>query len=284
VLPPWYRDCVADVCLAALLDARPTGPFWGRSWVEEVLDRHLLPSESALMRLKGWSIGASVGSETFVQSRPIVRDRDADPIDDLLRTPAPCTLAAFTVGGNGDDVGEATHGSVVLRFRRFVAVRSGDPLDAGVRAALRADVPDFIARSEGVASDGDLVFHRFLAALHAAGALGAAYAPGEAFRAALRTIDASLGATSHCLMVTDGRTLGVVHRGGMLLSFEPPAEATPPRTWRVEDTTRPTARASLLAYLPGPPPDAPVGAAERIAEGIFTIEPARPRVLTRDPG
>jgi hypothetical protein len=275
---------VADVCLAALLDARPSGPFWGRSWVEQVLDRHLLPAENALTRLKGWSIGASVGSETFVQSRPIVRDRDADPIDDLLRTPAPCTLAAFTVGVNGDDVGDAAHGSNVLRFRRFVAVRSGNPLAPSVRDALRAEVPDFIARSEGVASDGDLVFHRFLASLHQDGALGAAYAPAAAFRAALRTIDAKLGAVDHCLMVTDGRTLGVVHHGGTLLSFEPPAEASPPRTWRVDDGARTGARASLLAYLPGPPPEAPMGGAERIADGVFTIEPARPRILTRDPG
>jgi hypothetical protein len=86
------------------------------------------------------------------------------------------------------------------------------------------------------------------------------------------------------LMVSDGRTLGVVHRGGMLLMFHPSSASTNTRrTLRLEDEARASARGSLLWFDPGPPAETPVPNAERIAEGVFTIESSRPRQLARDP-
>ena len=36
-------------------------------------------------------------------------------------------------------------------------------------------------------------------------------------------------------------------------------------------------------YDPGPPLEAPLPNAERVAEGVFTIESLRPRLIVRDP-
>jgi hypothetical protein len=83
-------------------------------------------------------------------------------------------------------------------------------------------------------------------------------------------------------MVSDGRTLGVVHRGGTLLLFQPPTVGNR-RALKFEDEGRASARGSLLWFDPGPPADAPSPKAERIAEGIFTIESLRPRQIGRDP-
>jgi hypothetical protein len=234
------------------------------------------------MSLRGWSVGSVVGNETFVQARPIVRDAEVEPIEDLLRTPAPCILAAFSAGPGGERLGE-THTPIRLaRFRRWIGVRAEAELDADTRRRLREEVPDFLARSQTLGNDGELVFLRFLAALHAHGALGSAYAPPEVVRRALRTTEALLGDGPVNLMVSDGRTLGVAHRGGMLLSFQPRTVASRRALKVEEDTTRTSARGNLLWFDPGPPAEAPVPNAERIAEGIFTIESSRPRVIGRE--
>jgi len=277
---------VALSFLLALLDARPSGPAWDHAWLSDVLGQHLLrriaSNPAGALQLRGWSVGSVVGNETFVQARPIVRDPEVEPVEDLLRTPAPCILAAFHAIDGGDRLGD-THSPIRLaRFRRWIGVRAEAELDADSRRRLRDEVPDFLARSQTLGNDGELVFLRFLAALHGLGALGSPYAAPETVRRALRITEALLGDGAVNLMVSDGRTLGVVHRGGTLLSFQPPMTGHR-RAIKFEDEARASARASMLFYDPGPPLEAPLPNAERVAEGVFTIESLRPRLIVRDP-
>jgi len=283
----WYAANVSISFLLALLDARPSGPAWDHAWLSDMLGEHLLrrvaANVGAPLSLRGWSVGSVVGNETFVQARPIVRDPEVEPVEDLLRTPAPCILAAFNAAPGGDRLGE-THTPIRLaRFRRWIGVRAEAELDADTRRRLRDEVPDFLGRSQTLGNDGELVFQRFLAALHAAGALGSAYAPPEVVRRALRTTEALLGDGPVNLMVSDGRTLGVVHRGGTLLLFQPPTVGSTRRALKIEDEARASPRGSLLWFDPGPPAEAPSPKAERIAEGVFTIESLRPRQIGRAP-
>lgn len=275
---------MAPSYLLALLDARPSGPPWPAEWIADVLDQHLhrriaqlADERTAGVRLRGWSVGATVGNETFVQARPTVRDRDLEPVEDVLRNPAHCTIAAFTAASD-DEAASGASKPALSRFRRWIGVRAEGPLDLDTRRRLRAEVPDFLARGELVGSDGELVFFRFLAALHALGGLGGAYATPELIRRALRTTEALLGDGPLNLMISDGRTLGVIHRGGTLLAIDPPR---PPGVRGSADDTKPP-RGNLLWFDAGPPSDNPALGAERLAEGIFTIECTRPRVPTRE--
>jgi hypothetical protein len=277
---------VAASYLLALLDARPTGAPVPAPWLAKVLDERLharvarVADTTTTHRLRGWSVGAVVGNETFVQARPIVRDALTEPVEDVLRTPAPCILASFHVGTDDERFAES-HPSVRLaRFRRWIGTRAEAELDADTRRRLRAEIPDFLARSQTINNDSELVFLRFLAALHASGALGAPFATPEEVRRALRTTEALLGDSHINVMVSDGRTLGVIHRGGTLYSVAPPLPTG--RAVKPEDEARAAARHNLLWYDPDGPPELPPPAAERLAEGIFTIECLRPRVLAKD--
>lgn len=275
---------MATLTLAALLDARPDRPFWGRGWLEHVLARHLPGystdgSDATVEELCGWSVGAVLGNETLVQSRPIVRDRETDPLDDLLRTSAACIVAAFA-NRSTELVADTAALVRVARYRRWMGVRDGGTLTLEQRHAVRAELPDFLARGAGQ-SDTELIFLRYLAALHELGALGKAYAPHEAIAAALRAVGERFPDGHLNLLVSDGRTLGIFHRGGTLLAFEPPSDVRPHRSWRV-DTGEPSAPAMLFLWKDGPPPESPVGGAERIAEGVLTVASARPSLLERE--
>ena len=271
---------MVGLTLAALLDARPNRPFWGRAWVEQVLTKHLpgFDADPSGDELCGWSVGAALDNETLVQSRPILRDR-ADPVEDLLRTPAGCIVAAFASRAPNMLVSDTASSIRVARYRRWMGVRNGDDLTSDQRSASRADLPDFLARAAG-SSDTEIVFLRYLAALHELGALGKAYAPHDAIRAALRAVGERFPDGPANLFVSDGRTLGILHRGGTLLAFEPPKDVRPSRSWRV-DTGEPSAPAMLFLWKAGPPPDAPDGA-ERISEGVLTVPVAKPSLLERD--
>ncbi len=225
-------------------------------------------------------MGSVVGNETFVQARPIVRDANNEPVEDVLRTASPCVIASFHVGTDDERFAEA-HPSVRLaRFRRWIGTRAEVELSPATRQRMRGEIPDFLARSQSVNNDSELVFLRFLAALHASGALGAPFATAAEVRQALATTHALLGEGPSNLMVSDGRTLGVVHHGGTLYSLAPPLPTG--RALRPEDVARAAARHNLLWYDPDGPSELPPAGAERIPEGIFTIECLRPRTLSRD--
>ncbi|MBC8070931.1 MAG: hypothetical protein IAG13_21565, partial [Deltaproteobacteria bacterium] len=72
----------------------------------------------------------------------------------------------------------------------------------------------------------------------------------------------------------------VIHRGGTMLAIAPPNPGT--RAIKLEEATGTPWRGNLLWFDPGPPPETPPPGAERIAEGVFTIECLRPHTLARD--
>jgi hypothetical protein len=280
--------------LVALLDARPNRPFWGRPWVESVLEDHLpaLASHAAAgvegqgeaVRTFGWSVGAVAGGETLVQSRPIVRGADVDPVDDLLRANAACIVAAFSTGTR-----ERTAPRDVVRiarYRRFMAATAGPPLSDTLRRELQAALPDFLARTNGSKSDGELMLMRLLASLHEQGMFGKALAPADALRRGLSALGRMLpqgeGAEPMAIFVSDGRTLGVLHRAGTLLSFEPPEALRPAARFRVDGSAAPSVPASLVLWMAGSGPPVPYVGAERIADGVLSVESSRPGELVRD--
>ena len=106
------------------------------------------------------SVGAVIGNETCVQARPIVRDPNNEPVEDVLRTPAPCPIASFQAGTDDERFAETNPTIRMARFRRWVGVRSEPELDADTRRRIRGEIPDFLARSQTLGNDGELVFLR----------------------------------------------------------------------------------------------------------------------------
>lgn len=267
----------------ALLDARPNGPFWGRAWVEDVLGHHLPGHARDLgpeLRLCGWSVGTVLGNETLVQSRPMVRNLEVDPVDELLRRSASCTVATFAAA-KADEKVAASDSVKVARFQRWIGVRHGPSLSPALRASLHEELPAFLARDAAQRTDAELVFLRLLAFIHEAGALGQTFTAPDHLRAALSRLAARLPDGDLSMFVSDGRTLGIVHRGGTLLVFEPPADVRPRRRWSFSGEEL-GAPAAIYLWLSGPPPDAAMSRAERIAHGVLSAQAVRPNLLVRD--
>ncbi len=272
--------------LLALLDAHPDGPGWARPWLEDAL-RTNLPGYDASrsdgdLTLRGWSVGAAWGNETLVQSRPIVRTSDVDPLDDLLRTPASCVVAAFSVHSTAAGSLVAPPPVKLSRFRRWLGVRVGTTLPPDHAAALRAALPGFLSRHQIDRSDGELVFLTFLAQLHGAGGLRKTYSEPEAIRQALQaTAEVLECERAENLMVSNGRTFAMLHQGGALVSFEPPPGDGPGARFQVKPGTDAGRRTNLLLHSEHPPADTPQQGGERVGEGVFSIDVRSPRTIGR---
>lgn len=270
--------------LLALLDGHPDGPGWARPWLSDTLGA-VLPgyAEGTDLTLRGWSVGAAWGNETLVQSRPIVRNRSVDPLDDLLRTPASCVLAAFCVQPKRPFGVVAPPAVKLSRFRRWLGVRVGTLLPAERSSSLRRGLPGFLARHQVDRGDGELVFLSFLAELHAAGGLRKTYSPPELIRQALAASAERLQIEPpHNLMVSDGRTFAMLHDGGALVSYEPPPDQDgQPRRFRVNGEVDETRRTNLLLHSDEAPEAAPQHGGERVAPGVFTIDVRQPRNIAR---
>jgi hypothetical protein len=280
------------VALAALVHALPEG-FSEATWLgQAIAERWSLyvgPGEAATGRVRAWVVGGVQDNETLVQARPVVRDPRADFIADLLRAPTQTTLAAYAAlpaGPGGSDSGQSLPPSLnMVRFQRWIGVRAegdllpGRPDEAeAMRAELRSKLPEFLVRSGGPVGDRELVVLSFLAGLHAAGELGKAYATPATIRSCLAALDQRLGRPERFnLVVSDGRTVGVIHRGGRLVSLQPPP---PPRPARAISQPHLRPSASLLLFDPaasGPPPETGL-----VAEGVFTVHVRQPGVYDRD--
>ena len=283
------------VALAALVHAQPEG-FTEVGWLGQTLaDRwsgYVGPGEAATGRVRAWVVGGVQDSETLVQARPVVRDPRADFVADLLRAPTQTTLAAYSAtpaspASPGHSPTAALPPTLAMvRFQRWIGVRAeldllpADRRDTdGLRAELRAALPEFLIRSGGPVGDRELVVLSFLAGLHAAGELGKAYATPATIRRALAAVDERLGRPDPFnLMVSDGRTVGVVHRGGRLVTLQPPP---PPRPARAISQPHQRPSASLLLFDPAaaaPLPDPAVV----VPEGVFTVHVRQPGVYDRD--
>ncbi len=274
------------VALAALVHAQPEG-FAEADWLAHMFAEHwsgyVAPGHAATGALRSWVVGGVQDNETLVQARPVVRDPRADLVADLLRAPTQTTLAAYAGGPGGSNSASLPTNLTMVRFQRWIGVRAESTLLGGeradeieaTRAALRAGLPDFLVRS-GPGGDRELVVLSFLAGLHAAGELGKAYASPTAIRTALTALDERLGHPEHFnLMVSDGRSVGVIHRGGRLVAVQPPAPQRPVRAIS-QPHLRPTA--SLLVLDPAPTAGS---SAQVVPEGVFTVHVRQPGVHDR---
>jgi hypothetical protein len=257
-----------------------------------MLTRHVpgyVDSDDVTPVMRGWSVGTVVGTETLVQARPVVAETNGRFLEDLLRASSACVIAAFATAPSGGPERRRLSSVGMSRFQRWVGVcaetaTGDDPEDGELADALLAELPDFLARSRIDRSDRELVLFGFLAALHRAGDLGGAYSKPEAIRAALGELDQRLDhRRPFNMMVSDGKTLGVLHYGGKLFAVEPPPEMlAPERRRRPPSEPNPTGpRASLLILDPRGPTVPATEGAERISEGIFTITALRPTTVER---
>jgi hypothetical protein len=270
----WYHRFVEFVSLAALVHALPEG-VPDATWLSAALQRHW-SALSATSGVRAWSVGGVQDNETLVQSRPVVRDPKADFLADLLRVPTQTTLAAYAASPPGHDPDRPMPAIAMTRFQRWVGVRAEADLHADARAALAAQLPDFLLRSSGgQPSDRALVVFGFLAGLHADGGLGKQYAPPEQIRQALTALDERLGRPQRInLLVCDGRTVGVLHRGGQFVAVPAPVPARP------RAISQPHTRAVGCALLFDPQP-APDPGATVVEPGVFTTSVRQPGLLER---
>ena len=257
------------LALVALVRAQPEGPALPAEWLEAALLAAFGAPAPAATR--SWSVGGVQGSETLVQSRPVVRDPGVRLVHDLLRAPSQCTIAAHAA--ELGDSGAAQRFSV-SRFQRWIGVASEPELPGeepgALRAALRDRLPGHLTRSSVEGSDRELLFMTAIAALPPQLALGRAYVDPAELRRALVAV-AALAAPSERLnlLISDGRTLGVLHRGGRMFALEAPHPRGPRRG------------ALLLLHTPTDSGDLPAGA-EAVDPGIFTITAREPVHIERD--
>jgi hypothetical protein len=267
---------VNSLALAALIQLQPQAAGALSAWIEESFEALLGPADERLSR--GWSVGGVHGGETLVQSRPLVRDPRVRLADDLLRAPSHCTLATHSQQrGEASGLARAT----ITRFQRWIGVAAEPELPAAdpaardhLRREIEAHLPGYLARSRTLGGDRELLVLAALAHLDPASALGKAYVDPSELRRALRQLDQQLGSppTIH-LMISDGRSLGVLHRGGRGLVMQPPIL----RPARALADTKPQSVALLLALNV----DAAVEGAEEVGEGILTISARPPLEIER---
>ncbi len=256
---------VSQTSLAALVRARFATPFWAPEFVAQVLEACWAP---CVDRTRGWSVGCVLGTETLVQSRPMIREPDGRFVEDFLRTPAPCTLAAYVC----DRDESQPPAPLVHRVGRWIGTAiCGAEIDA---EAIVADLPDFIQRERRTREPDEALFLAFLGALHAQGGLRSAYATDEQLSAALVALRERVG-DAHDLLVHDGRHLGIQNGRGRLAVFRAPPE--PGR--RARDDAPPAA--ALLTTCDQDFEQAARSGAERIAPGAFLLHPSRPMALAR---
>lgn len=263
-------------------------------WLTRVLsrcggDHHFAAEDDGVVR--AWSVGGVQGGETLVQSRPVVRDLRADFVADFLRAPSQTTLAAHAAappGHGAEDIPAPRLG--LARFQRWLGVRSEGALAAdeaeaaAVRERLLASLPDFLRRGLTHSGDRELTVFGFLGALHRSGDLNKPYVTPPQIRSALAALDELLGRPPRLnLLVCDGRTLGVLHRGGRLLMIDAPVPAGSLRAIAHAPPHR--IQASLLFHdfgAPGGPPVIEGAEVRRVNEGIFTVSARQPGQVERE--
>ena len=216
-----------------------------------------------------------MGAETLVQSRPVARETD-DPVGDLLRSGARCSLGIFHPKSRGALSNKPPR---TARFRRWMAVLSGPPLQETSRSELLRRLPSFLARDAAREPDAQIQLLALLERLYTATGFQNAYAEPSALAEALSNYADSRGNEApDAMFVSDGRTLAVLVRQGCLLSSHPPAAMRP--SGGLVASSPGHLPASLWIWNPQAPPQPPRDA-ERVAGGLFTIHAAEPGVVSR---
>ncbi len=279
--------------LAALIHTYRDGPQVASDWLEATLEDHLggfRPPAEGPYGTRAWAVGGVLGTESLVQMRPVVRDPSTRFADDFLRAPCQCTVGGFVAArGNGRPPRFG-----LSRFQRWIALSANSglgpaaDLDVDRREALRAQVrgalPDFIRRSLRDGSDRELIGMTLIANLHAATSSGKTYAEPQSIREALRELDAALGKPAAiAVMISDGQTVGILHRGGSARLVEPPAVDRRRALADLKNQENaPHAALLLLSPPEAPPPETPKGRLSEIASEVFTLRARHPVRIDQD--
>ncbi len=271
------------VALVALIDSIKAEPRVDREWLTTTLQTHWDFQPAGSSATRAWSVGGVHGLETLVQSRPVVRDRHADFVDDFLRVPSQCTIASYAIGSSQRPVPRLE----ISRFERWIGIQSegiGGRTPAKLCRELRERLPGFLARSLRQGTDRELVLFTFLACLHEVSGIGRTYAAALDIRRALRLLDDRLGNPERFhMLVADGRTTGVFHRGGSLLSLVA-TRAKPQRKSLTGPHPAVDRHPTSLLLIHNPEHDAAVitEGVEAVADGVHTLRAEAPVHLESD--
>jgi len=278
--------------LAALIHTYRDGPQVASDWLEATLEDHLggyRPEEGPAVT-RAWAVGGVLGTESLVQMRPVVRDLSTRFADDFLRAPCQCTMGGFVAASGSSRPPRFG----ISRFQRWIALSAGSGLGPAVeldedrREALRQRVlgalPSFIRRSLRDGSDRELLGMSLIANLHAATSSGKTYADPQIIRRALRELDAVLGKPAAiAVMISDGQTIGILHRGGSARLVEPPAiERRRALADLANQENAPHAALLLLSPPEAPPPEIPKGRLSEIPNEVFTLRARHPVRIDQD--
>ena len=160
-----------------------------------------------------------------------------------------------------------------------MAVVAGPRLHESARSQILTDLPAFLARDAARDPDAQLQLLSLLDALYKKTGYQNAFAEPAALAEVLASFIESRGEDApYALFVSDGRTLGVSLRRGCLLTSHPPPEIRPARG--LVASLPEHLPASLWIWNAEAPPDPPRDA-ERLAEGIFTVQAAEPGIVSR---
>lgn len=287
-------EYVNYIALAAYVHALPKGPGIEAEWLEATLASTLAPfprtptegSARAAAGTRAWAIAGVQGTETLVQSRPVVRDPSTRFVDDFLRAPSQCTIAGYSVA---EGPLASPPRVAVTRFQRWVAIFAEGELGGGsvpaadARERLRGELPDFFRRSLADGSDRELVGMATIAKIHAETTLSKSYVPAGVFREALRAIDAAMGAPPRAhILVSDGRSVGLLHRGGELLAVRPPVPTRVPRAIAVPRSEAELQDPALLLIHAPEGWSVPHSEALRVDEGVLSVVARHPVRIERD--
>ncbi len=227
------------------------------------------------MRCDGWGVGTYQGGE------PLLRRKPSDPREEIhlldlvrgLRTScAVVHVRSATVGPRSID---NTH---PFRHRQWLFAHHGTLPDFATRRQdLLAGIPDFLIRSIRGDTDSEVLFYRFLAAVHETGRLDDPEFDRSAILTALREtvvgLDQTLGVASATLnlVVTNSHSMVALRRGAPMAWVRRHGLRDCPVCRRPSDTPGRPPRAlhhDALRYVLVASPDAPSTPGwESVAEG-----------------
>lgn len=277
--------------LAALVHIYRDGPQVPGAWLRSTLSGHLggYHDDGPAAQTRAWAVGGVLGTESLVQMRPVVRDPQGRFTDDFLRAPCQSTIGGFIASGPARPPRFG-----VTRFQRWIALVGNPGLNPAIdddptrhgalREELHAGLSPVFRRSLRDGSDRELLAMTVIAKLHAATSASKTYAPPALLREALRSLDETLGRpVAVDVMVSDGRSVGILHRGGQArVITPPPADGRRPLVG--PGSAEDAAHAALVLLSP-PGTATPAGAdsgAATISDEVFTLCARHPVRIGRD--
>lgn len=163
----------------------------------------------------GWGVGSYQGAEPLLRKRPTDSREELQLLDMVKGLRASAALVHVRTATVGPRTIENTH---PFRHRQWLFAHLGTLPDfATHRATLVARIPDLLSRSIAGQTDSEVIFHLFLAQIHAAGGLDNLELDRgritEGLRQTLAILDETTGAAAMSLVVCTGTVMVALQRG-----------------------------------------------------------------------